>query len=347
MATSSNNTTSMANAERPTRLPRMLRPKWHGLWDLQERALGYFDRDAEQWTDVQKRAWTGICKLFFLEGLKDVEFVWCHEYMEQQRNDGVLASQEEIGDRTIITVYTLHSQWQSLSDRAKWLKLLDLLLHECLHAYFDRFGDEGSQIRGNGHHSAWQILAEAIERRAWLHLGIRFYLGRAQSTILQYKELGVLGHTQQELNTCFGDRFEHCQDQDGQRSTFVKFWNFVPGYAGFEGYLHDPAVQDAIHNFSEEQGMLFEQSVERKLLSHITSTLSGLELDTATGMLRSPESYTPASKAGFWSMLGSRFQLPWNLSSQRHESTADAHPNRNAASGHNGGGAVAERYMLQ
>ncbi|KAK3716539.1 hypothetical protein LTR37_006435 [Vermiconidia calcicola] len=343
MATSSNFQTGVATAGHTSDETEALKPNSHTLEELQQRALESFDRDAAQWTDTQKGAWqkvrsffntlceagepssivTPTCgtwiieqigKLFFLDGLSDIEFAWRHEHHEENRNAIATTATTFERDgrrRIIINVFTAHSRWQSASDSPRWLQLWESLLHESLHAYFSRFSLVGSEVHGCGHHTAWQLVAEAVERRSMLHLNVRPYLSRARSMIIRYRALGRMELTQEELTSCFGEFFEYRQDQDGQWSTFIRFnaRGVISGTPSIEGYIHDPAVQESILNLDLRQSRQFEISVVRKGATQIFGGMSADELSLVLSITHAPTIDSGADIKKFWELLIRGFHL--------------------------------------
>ena len=217
----------------------VLRRTQHSPNHLEGFSLDFFDMPAADWTPEQRTAAqqiraffmrrdvqtnietvpidvieeliTNIGKLFFLDGLRGMEFFWSGEgYIHQISDEGTLAETYSVLSpyHDIIAINTAETAWQSTPLSARPLLFCVLILHECVHAYLNRFTALEYSNGSTGHGAVWQLLAKTVEGH--LHAGllpnslIRLY--REASLVSEIKEAGKIDMTPERLQECFGDQ---------------------------------------------------------------------------------------------------------------------------------------------
>lgn len=216
----------------------------HQPRQLSAHALAYFDRPIDSWTEQQKQSasnlktWFAeervrrdvfavptneiswyiaeIGKIFFLDGLNGVNFY----YSDANLIGG--ATRNDYTAKEVITIDQKHWFWKYRSKCMRWRTFKDVIFHEAIHAFFWRFGpvtvvDAAKQ----DHHAAWQLIAEAMERRLWTELVWKVNLRRPRALMSEFKKHGELDLTQEELNVCFGDRFKYTE-RDGSTTNLIR-----------------------------------------------------------------------------------------------------------------------------
>jgi hypothetical protein len=204
----------------------VLRPRSHDLDELEFYALSYFDND--RWSLLQNDAFDRLSRqlqspllqmdsrtvlnhrpttpisfliqligeIFFLDGLRDVQFQWV--YLEQDEQAGL--STKTADGKSEVMVNTGHWAFRKAAEGTRWKVFRDVLAHEATHCYLRRYAKEGTIL--DSHNETWVRIAYAVEKRLKLafddpsvHLGIDI---SAPDT---FKRLfpATIPHIQQEL----------------------------------------------------------------------------------------------------------------------------------------------------
>lgn len=115
-----------------------------------------------------------------------------------------------------------HPAWWEVDDEDKPYYFIAVLLHECIHVHIHRFGTLESRWGNDGHHAAWQLVAQAVERDICAILdGASMDLNRHLSLIFEHDKYESGDMTSDELDRCFGDYFVY-DPLNGTLATFKK-----------------------------------------------------------------------------------------------------------------------------
>jgi hypothetical protein len=221
----------------------------HSIEDLTSCALAYIERDRQGWSASQRSAYDYLNRFFEI----DVTYVLLHTQLKLRRNstrgseiiakigdlflleelDSVnfwyqfdtsqVARDDAIGETMpktpqvlteSVRFNTAHPVFRGRDIDNRRQTFFSVLLHEAIHVFFFRFGRIPASYTGTYHYSGFNMVAEAIERRATALFGVEFDLHRLNGFITEIRATNEIDFTQAQLDKCFENRFTYNQAEN-------------------------------------------------------------------------------------------------------------------------------------
>ena len=204
----------------------------HNYRDLTTEALRYFDRSFEDLSARQQQASRAFISFFqrndvqanienvpvaqfetiietvgemlFMGGLQGVKFRWFDGDDRAMIPNAIAVAMPISGGGYEIKVNTADKVWQQTPIHLRWTLLRQSILHESTHTFYQRYAT--ARHAKLGHHSGWQILSEAIERRMRSEWQVTVDLHRWSSFHGELLASGETDMTPSEIQKCFPDK---------------------------------------------------------------------------------------------------------------------------------------------
>lgn len=148
--------------------------------------------------------------LFLLAGLEGVKFDSYYDPTKAGEDNTVAETSKDGRGGESITFNSGHPHLCVQSVAARRKELFSKLLHEAIHVVFRRYlSPQTFKQSLTGHHAGFNLVTEAMERRASILFKKDLDLVRDQSFIEECVALKSLSMTQDQLEICFGKQFTH------------------------------------------------------------------------------------------------------------------------------------------
>ena len=263
-----------------TLLPSLQRGS-HSITNLTSCALAYIERDRQDWTASQRSAYEYLGRifesdrdytllatqlklrqnsargseiiekigdLFLLKELKGIDF--CYHFDAAQVAQDAMIGETRMESPNAVTISvrfnTAHPlfHWADIEGQRKIF--FSTLLHEAIHVFFFRFQPLSAWYKGTYHHHGFNMVAEAVERRAIEIFGVHFDLHRLNSFVHEIRATNEVACTDYQLKKRFGDRLVY----HDEAKCLVNHGASMPGFrklasAPPDGEPHEPLVGPA------------------------------------------------------------------------------------------------------